>query len=95
MFLAHGDRAEAVLPEMTAAFAPRLDDSGIVTMHARKCAAQPVRIGRHQDEVDVVRHQAPDPHLDPGGAAVFGEQVAVKRIVAVAEEGARGHCRSG
>jgi hypothetical protein len=35
------------------------------------------------------RHQAPGPHLDPGGAAVCGEQVAIERIVGVFEEGAR------
>ena len=37
----------------------------------------------------VVRHQAPGPHLDPGRAAILGEQVAVERIVVVAEERAR------
>ena len=58
-------------------------------MHTRQRAAQPVGIGRHQDEVHVVRHQAPGPHLDAGSAAIFGEQVAIKRIVAVAEEGPR------
>jgi hypothetical protein len=31
--------------------APRLDNSGIVTMHPRERAAQSARIGRHQDEV--------------------------------------------
>src|SRR5882757_7377118 len=89
MRLVHGDGAEPALPEMTAAPAPRLDDAGIASMHARQGAAEPVRIGRHQDEVDVVRHQAPGPHLDPGGAAILGEHVAIKRIVAVAEEGPR------
>ncbi len=58
-------------------------------MHARKRAAQPVGIGRHQDQVDVVRHQAPGPHLDRGGAAIFGEQIAIKRIVEIAKEGTR------
>jgi len=37
----------------------------------------------------MVRHQAPGPHLDPGRAAIFGEQVAIKRIVGIAKEGAR------
>jgi hypothetical protein len=53
---------------------------------ARERAAQPVRIGRHQDEVHMVRHQAPGPHRDADVAAMFGEQVAVERIVTVAEE---------
>ena len=58
-------------------------------MRPRKRAAQPVRVGRHQDEVHMVRHQAPGPHLDPGRAAMLGEQIAIKRIVGIAEEGAR------
>ena len=37
----------------------------------------------------VVGHQAPRPHRDIGGAAVFGEQIAVERIIVVAEEGPR------
>ena len=58
-------------------------------MHPRERAAQPVGIGRHEDEVHMVRHQAPGPHLDCCGAAIFGEQVAIKRIVGVAKEGTR------
>jgi len=44
VLLVHGDGAEPALPEMAAAFASRLDDAGIAAMHARECAAQPVRI---------------------------------------------------
>ena len=89
MSFVHGDGAEPTLPEMAAALAPRLDHSGIASMHARQRAAQPIRIGRHQDEVHVVRHQTPSPHLDPGGTAIVGEQVAIKRIVGIAKERAR------
>jgi hypothetical protein len=89
VLLVHGDGAESALPEMSAAFAARLDDAGIGAMHARQRTAQPVGIGRHQDKVHVVRHQAPGPHLDPGGTAILGEQVAIKRMVGVTEEGAR------
>jgi hypothetical protein len=39
--------------------------------------------------VNVVRHQAPGPYLDPGRGAIGGEQVAIKRIVGLAEEGPR------
>src|ERR1700722_1704143 len=80
--------AEPALPEMTAAFAPRLDDAGIAAMHPRERTAQPVGIRRHQDEVHMVRHQAPGPHLYLGRAAIFGEQVAIQCIVGIAEEGA-------
>src|SRR5260370_3911137 len=36
MCFVHGDGAEPALPEMTAAFAPRLDNAGIATMHTRQ-----------------------------------------------------------
>jgi hypothetical protein len=88
MLLVHGDRAEAALPEMTAAFASRLDDAGVAAVHPRQRAAQSVGIGWDQNEMHVVRHQAPGPHLDLRLAAMGGEQIAIQRIVAVAEEGA-------
>jgi hypothetical protein len=34
----------------------------------------------------MVRHQAPGPHLDLGSTAILGEQVVIRRIIAVAEE---------
>src|SRR5580698_7800777 len=37
----------------------------------------------------VVRHQAPCPRFDAGGAAIFGQQVAIERVIAVVEEGSR------
>lgn len=37
----------------------------------------------------MVRHQAPRPHLDPGGASMFGQQVALQRVIGVLEEGTR------
>ncbi len=73
---------EPVLPEMTGASTPRLDDAGIVTMPTRKRATQPVRIGWHKDEVHVVRHQAPGPHLDATARQFAGSRSsAVSRYV--------------
>ena len=89
MSFVHGDGAEPALPEMAGAFAACLHRSRIGAMDARQCAAQTVRIGRHQDEMNMVWHQAPGPDLDAGRGAVGGQQVAIKRIIAVAEEGPR------
>jgi len=69
--------AEPALPEMAAAFAPRMDDAGITAVHGGERPAQAVGIRRHQDEMNMVGHQAPGPHFDIGGAAMLGEQVAV------------------
>ena len=89
MVLVHDDSAETALPEMTGALAPRVNDTGIAAMHARERAAQPVAIARRQNEMHVVGHQAPGPHGDIGGVAMLGEQIAVERIIVVAEESAR------
>lgn len=83
----HDNGAEPALPEMPALLAPRLNDAGIGAMDPRQRTAKPVGIGWHQDQVHVVRHQAPGPDLDIGRAAVLREQVAIERIVAVAEDG--------
>ena len=37
----------------------------------------------------VVRHQAPGPHLDGRRAAMWGERIAMERIVGIVEEGPR------
>lgn len=50
---------------------------------------QPVGVGRHQDKMDMVGHEAPRPHLDIGGAAALGQEIAVERVIGVAEEHAR------
>jgi hypothetical protein len=71
---------------MPGALAARLYDSGIAAMHARQRAAQAVRIGRDKDQMHVVRHQAPGPDFDPGRATMAGEQIAIERIVVLAEE---------
>jgi len=74
--------------KMTAALASRLNNAGVATVHPRQRAAQPVGIGRDQNEMHMVRHQAPGPHFHRGLAAMGSEQIAIQRIVAVAEEGA-------
>src|SRR6185295_13682367 len=82
----HRHGAESALPEMPRALAPALDDSGIGAMHPRQRPAQAVPVGWHQNEMDVVRHQAPGPDLDRSRLALGGEQVAIERIIVVAEE---------
>ncbi len=89
MLLVHHRRAETTLPEMAGAPAPRLNDAGVTAMHRREHAAQPVAVGRHQDQMHVVGHQAPRPHLDIGRPAMLAEEVAVKGVVGVAKERTR------
>src|SRR5437899_9718120 len=89
MFFVHRHAAEAALPEMAGPLAARMNDARIAAVHRRQRAAQSVRLRRHQDQMDVIRQQAPRPDLHVGGAAGCCEQVAIKRIVLIAEERSR------
>jgi hypothetical protein len=60
----------------------------------RRCSGasarrNPSASGRQQDQMDVVRHQAPRPDRHVGRALGRREQVAVERIVVIAEERSR------
>src|SRR5262245_2877708 len=88
MRLVQDDRTATSLPEMAGALAARMNDPGIAAMHRRQRPPQPVRIGGHQDEMYVIGHQAPRPNLDIGRPAMLAQEIAVERIVGVAEEGA-------
>ena len=87
--LVHRDRPEPALPEMPGAPPPRMNAARVAPMHAGQRPPQPVGVERHQDEMHVVGHQAPRPHLDVGLAAVLRQEIAVERVVLVGEEGAR------
>jgi hypothetical protein len=71
---------------MPAALAASLDDPGIGAMHARQRPAQAVGVRRHQDQVHMVRHQTPRPHFHLGREAMGRKQVAIERVVVIAEE---------
>jgi len=80
--------APAVAPDLqlAAPLAPGMYDARIAAMHRRQRPAQPVRIRRYEDQVNVVRHQAPRPELNPGSAAGRREQIAIEPVVVVAEK---------
>jgi hypothetical protein len=44
---------------------------------------------RDEEQMHVVRHQAPGPHLHIGSTAVRAQKIPIQRIVAVIEEGSR------
>src|SRR5882672_12522285 len=78
--------AKTALPKMTDAFLSRMNAAGITTMDPRERAPQPVRIRRDQNKMHMVGHQAPGPYGDVGCGAVLDQQVAIERIVFIAEE---------
>ena len=64
-----------------------VDEAGVAAMEVGEGAAQPVLIGRHQDHMDVVGHQAPRPDLRPRSPGRLREKIAIERVVAFLKEG--------
>ena len=86
MGLVHGHGAEPALPEMPGPPLARVDGAGIGTMHSRQGAPETVRIQRHEDQMEVIGHQAPSPDLDIRRAALAAEEIAIIRIVGGAKK---------
>ena len=82
----HRHGAEPPLPEMPGPLLARMDCAGIGAMHPREGAPQAVRVAGHQDQMDMVGHQAPGPDLDAGGAAGAAEEIAIEHIVRIRKE---------
>lgn len=66
----------------------RVDIAGIAPMGWRQGPPKAIRIGRHENEMRMIGHQAPSPHLDAGSPAMDRKAVAVKGIVLDTKEGA-------
>ena len=71
---------------MTSHAHPRIDVTCIVAMHMAKCPAQTIVITRHSNDVDVVRHKAIGPDLDPGALCALGQKIKVKCVIAILEK---------
>ncbi|HEY1607488.1 MAG TPA: hypothetical protein VGF77_18020 [Allosphingosinicella sp.] len=72
---------------MTRPAAARIDEARVAAMRIGECAPQPVLIGRNDDHMHVVRHQAVAPNFGVGLVRRLGEQIAIEPIIAVLEEG--------
>jgi hypothetical protein len=56
-------------------------------MRVGERAPQPVLVGRHDDQMAVVRHQAIAPDLGAGLVRRLCEKIAIEPIIAILEEG--------
>jgi hypothetical protein len=86
MLFVHRDGAEAPLPEMPGAPAPRMNEAGVTPVQRRQRPPQPIIVGRDQDQVHMVRHQTPRPDLDLRRAACRAKQIAIECIVIIVEK---------
>ena len=55
-------------------------------MRPAERGAQAPGLARHQDQVDMVRHQAISPDRDPGRARMFAQEIELDAGVRVLEE---------
>jgi hypothetical protein len=65
----------------------RVDKAGIAPVKIAEGPPQPVRIARHQDDVNMVGHQAIGPDLGLRAPRCIGQQIEIDRIIAVLEKG--------
>jgi hypothetical protein len=61
-----------------------VDDASIAPVGRGEGAAQAIGVGRHEDQVHVIGHQAPGPDRD--GSAILGQEIAIEREVIIIEE---------
>ena len=66
VWLVHRHGTEPALPQMARPAVAGIDEAGVAAMGIREGAPQPVLVGRHDDQVDVVGHEAIGPDLDYG-----------------------------
>src|SRR4051794_4578301 len=85
--LIHCDRGEAALPQMAAPALALVDRPAIAAVDRRQRRAETVGPTRHQNQVDVVRHQTPSPDGSLRFAAPEAQQFEIKRVIAIREEG--------
>ena len=70
----HGERGEALLPEVPAPLLAKIDPARVAAMGLADGAGQAFRDLWHGDQVNVIGHQTPGPDVHPALAAPFGHQ---------------------
>jgi len=66
---------------------PRIDEAGVAAVHVGERAPEPVGVGGHEDDMNVVGHQAVAPDLCTGLRRRLGEKIAVQPVITLFEKG--------
>ena len=77
---------EAALEEMARPPSAGVDVVGIATMGLADSSTKGLGVGRHEDQMDMIRHQAVGPHLDACLHGLLGQQIAVNLLIAILEK---------
>ena len=88
MRFVQGHRSEARLEQMSGLARAGIDEARVAPMRLAERAGESVGMRRHEDQMHVVGHQTIGPAGNPGLAASFRQQVAVQRVIVIAEEDA-------
>ena len=84
--LIHRAGAETSLPEIAAPALAPVDDEAVATMGVGDGRGHRLAGRWHQDQMDVVGHQAPSPDGYLPGTAMLTQQLDIKSVVVVTEE---------
>ena len=87
MRLIRRDRSEPPLPQMAGLSCPCIYIAGIAPVEVAKGAAQPIFVGRHDDRMDMIGHQAIGPDGAQRALCCLREKIEIKGIVGIFEEG--------
>ncbi len=79
-------RVKALLPEVAAPSLAEVDAARVAAVGLAQGGAEPVFVRRHENEMDVVGHQAIGPHLGARLAAPLAEQGEIVSVIVVLEE---------
>ena len=86
MRLVHGAGAKAALPRIAAPPLAPVDGEAVATMGVGDGRGHCLGGWRHEDQMDVVGHQALCPDGNPTGTAMPAQQLDIKSVVVVTEE---------
>ncbi len=87
MPLIHHERVKTLLPKMPLPAFPDIDHARVATMRLAQRVTQTELIGRDQDQVHMIRHEAVDKNLRATRSTGRREQSPILGVVLVAKEG--------
>jgi hypothetical protein len=86
MRLVHHHRAIAPLPHMPGPFVARVEARRIAPVRIGHALPQPVRIGRDDQQMHMVRHQAPSPDLSLRLLRRHAQLIEIKAVIIIGKK---------
>ncbi len=79
-------RKEAILPKVTGTKLPDLQSSRVVVVHSAQASCEGVRAFRHNDQMNMIGHQAVAQDLGACLSGLVAQQRQVHGTIAIAKE---------